>query len=696
MGWDNGRLGIYVNATSPISVYSINYRPQTAGMNVVFPTKTMGKEYMMATYDPSFGAFFVVAAVEDNTTVQVQFQLAGNGQCLDSAFTDGGIATVTLNRHQTWGGKCNTSFVGSMVTSDKAVSVTVGLKCDAVPIHVTFCDYMSETMIPLEDLGTTYILHDIKYRTSGTIYRVISPYDDNNIDASGTVTLQKGEFRDYEIDDGTLLGLLGSEMCITSTKPVMVLMFTQGGGSDTAVPMGDPSMSLVAPVQKFTNDYVVDLEINPSESMDRRVAITVATSERDNMVLPGNANFGSVGCGYSVGHVSLAAGPHWLRHSTGAPFGALLYASGTQYGFATIAGMSLIDKFDIDDCVPEPCQNGASCIDGVNEYNCSCVAGYTGLLCETEIDECSPNPCQNGGSCFDEINGYNCTCAVGFNGSDCETNIDDCSPNPCQNGATCTDGINGYNCTCAPDFTGKNCTKQIPQTTQLSTTLTTEETAATTTEETTQDTTTQDTATQDTTTEDTATEDRTLEDTSTQGAASSQTEETTPDTTTEDTSIEDTTTKDTTIEDTSSQGAASSQTTATIPSSPQTTRSQAGAANTTLSVEIATVSPAPKIGKCPCNCQAVNLQNKTQEELIEKAEENAEHLKEELTVDKSGLSSTKRKVTSAPDYRPSAQGIGYVGLTFLVLSFGSILLLDLTSLCRAAEKKVVKDPKKES
>ena len=36
---------------------------------------------------------------------------------------------------------------------------------------------------------------------------------------------------------------------------------------------------------------------------------------------------------------------------------------------------------DIDDCVGQPCQNGATCIDAVNNYTCNCVDGYTGRNC---------------------------------------------------------------------------------------------------------------------------------------------------------------------------------------------------------------------------------------------------------------------------------------------------------------------------
>ena len=38
---------------------------------------------------------------------------------------------------------------------------------------------------------------------------------------------------------------------------------------------------------------------------------------------------------------------------------------------------------DVDECSSGPCQNGGTCADGVNSYTCSCVAGYTGMNCET-------------------------------------------------------------------------------------------------------------------------------------------------------------------------------------------------------------------------------------------------------------------------------------------------------------------------
>ena len=39
------------------------------------------------------------------------------------------------------------------------------------------------------------------------------------------------------------------------------------------------------------------------------------------------------------------------------------------------------------------------------------------------LDNCSPNPCQNGGSCFSTHDGFKCLCRQGYKGKACESNI---------------------------------------------------------------------------------------------------------------------------------------------------------------------------------------------------------------------------------------------------------------------------------
>ena len=41
----------------------------------------------------------------------------------------------------------------------------------------------------------------------------------------------------------------------------------------------------------------------------------------------------------------------------------------------------------------------------------------------SEINECIPDPCQNKATCTNLVNDYNCTCVLGFNGTNCENSM---------------------------------------------------------------------------------------------------------------------------------------------------------------------------------------------------------------------------------------------------------------------------------
>ena len=65
--------------------------------------------------------------------------------------------------------------------------------------------------------------------------------------------------------------------------------------------------------------------------------------------------------------------------------------------------LSLFNFTDINDCVNHTCQNGGSCVDGVNNFTCNCLKGYTGSHCQTGIPRYL---------LIDTLNNFTCTFKV--------------------------------------------------------------------------------------------------------------------------------------------------------------------------------------------------------------------------------------------------------------------------------------------
>lgn len=136
----------------------------------------------------------------------------------------------------------------------------------------------------------------------------------------------------------------------------------------------------------------------------------------------------------------------------------VLYAMFTQTLLVVVAGYRGKNcEENIDDCPGNLCQNGATCVDLINRYDCQCPATYMGEFCEHDVDECSlrPSVCHNGATCTNTLGGFSCICVNGWAGPDCSENIDDCALAACFNGATCIDRVASFYCQCTPGKTGQ-------------------------------------------------------------------------------------------------------------------------------------------------------------------------------------------------------------------------------------------------
>lgn len=84
---------------------------------------------------------------------------------------------------------------------------------------------------------------------------------------------------------------------------------------------------------------------------------------------------------------------------------------------------------------------------------------------------------------------------------------------------------------------------------------------------------------------------------------------------------------------------------------------------------------------CMCPCHLTTMSTLSSAEILQSIEK----IKKELTIDPKTTSAAIRKKISVQDPRPSAKAVGASGIVILVIVFGGLILLDLTTLKREIE-----------
>lgn len=80
------------------------------------------------------------------------------------------------------------------------------------------------------------------------------------------------------------------------------------------------------------------------------------------------------------------------------------------------------NKTTHDLCSSSPCKNNGTCELGElgTWYRCTCSPGFDGPNCEININECAPQPCAEGSTCIDDIAKFKCICPPSKRGKRCE------------------------------------------------------------------------------------------------------------------------------------------------------------------------------------------------------------------------------------------------------------------------------------
>ncbi|XP_071813705.1 IgGFc-binding protein-like, partial [Apostichopus japonicus] len=210
---------IAVDADRDVSTYGLNYAPFTTDAFLGIPVDNLGVSHVAMSYqndgDNDDSSLFAIVGVEDDTSVSIVLTA---GVTLDGVSYQGGDSLeININKYEVVQlvANSNAEYIGgSTIESDNPIAVFTGHLCASTP--GSYCDALSEQLVPVESWGTQYIYTATGTPSDRSVYTIYVHYSDRvvSVPTVGEITLQTGQFWQGE--------LVGSGI-IKSNKPVSVL-----------------------------------------------------------------------------------------------------------------------------------------------------------------------------------------------------------------------------------------------------------------------------------------------------------------------------------------------------------------------------------------------------------------------------------------------------------------------------------------
>ena len=328
--------GIYIKAeeNKRIVVYGLNYRQFTSDAFLALPCERSAVdqyEYYALTYHASsLPSNILIVACEDNTTVTTP------------------STTVTLNRQQTYLIKDTRDLSGTRVVSTKPISFFSGHQCTNIPTGILACDILAEQVPPTNTWGSFFLGASFLEKSSGAIYRVLTARDSTTVIVNCTTMARPTIYTLSTAGRWQQFHTPADSFCsIESNNPVLVMEYAQGIDLDN---VGDPLMTMVPPVEQYSNNYVfnvlpefstnyITIYVAPEYFQPERIFV----DKSDLLTYSWTAVYCSAGelCGY-ITRQNLTAGEHRLYHKdTDARVGVSAYGFNPSNSYGYPGGLQL-------------------------------------------------------------------------------------------------------------------------------------------------------------------------------------------------------------------------------------------------------------------------------------------------------------------------------------------------------------------
>jgi hypothetical protein len=363
-------LAFRIQSTIPVVAYQFNPLNNVGvysnDATLLVPTSSLDTDYLLMTRGASLKDlpdYFVVVAVEDDTTVQfipsttsLGTQPSPGTPPAIPGIAAGSAYTIdhTLNRYDALQVLATidnndltraTDLTGTAITADKPIMVFGGSAGAEVPAGTQYADHIEHVMFPVSAWGKVYAVARAP-RGVEPIYVRLLAYKDGTL-----VTMTPGPSGNPS-DEVTLAAGMWIEVVSTTdfmieaTESIMVGQYLPGQGQ-TGLPEdgGDPAFFLLSPVEQFRTDYVF---LTPDGFLHNRLVLVAkegATSiQVDGRPLPLD-HFSTIASipdrSYEVFRLELTPGTHLVQSADSHPVGIIVYGYDEAVSYAYTGGLSL-------------------------------------------------------------------------------------------------------------------------------------------------------------------------------------------------------------------------------------------------------------------------------------------------------------------------------------------------------------------
>ncbi len=326
-----------LRSDNPVTVYQYNPLAATTtnDASVLLPVNTWTGNYLVAAWPfwPGFNypGFYAVVARQDGTKVTITPSATGKSVKAGGGIAADGTGVVMLDEGDVLEVMNSAGdLTGTLVAADKPVQVFGGHECTNVPLNVTACDHLEESMFPIETLAKEYLVvppvqvpNDAAEKAQ--VVRVIASEDATTLtfDPDQPVNKFLAKAGDFVEIPSTVAKFL-----VTADKKILVAQYMVGqdGGFGTS----DPAMLVAVNPQQWRKSYLVHAPTSWVANYLDLMAKTGAAVQVDGVAVAGWKVIGNTG--YSYTHVKLSNAGNG-NHSITADMGVGVGVYGVQsYG----------------------------------------------------------------------------------------------------------------------------------------------------------------------------------------------------------------------------------------------------------------------------------------------------------------------------------------------------------------------------